>query len=117
MRIRGASMYDSVGVAWKGGIKGNSMSDVGRAKEAIDNFVAMMNVSGIVGGQELQIVPDHVLRRAGDEEIAFIKAVVDQFYTGPLRSVPNPSESRQGADGVIEQLPREEWKYFVIAFQ
>ncbi len=26
-------------------------------------------------------------------------------------------ESRQLAGGVIEQLPREEWKYFVIAFQ
>jgi hypothetical protein len=104
-------------VSRKGGIKGNSMSDVGRAKEAIDNFVAMMNVSGIVGGQELQIVPDHVLRRAGDKEITFIKTVVDQFYTGPLRSIPNPWESRQHANGIIEQLPREEWKYFVIAFQ
>jgi Apea-like HEPN len=93
------------------------MNDIVKAKGAVDNFVTMMNVSGVVGGQELQIIPDHVLRRAGNEEIRFIKGVLDQFYTGPLWSIPNPWESRQLAGGVIEQLPTEEWKYFVIAFQ
>jgi hypothetical protein len=99
----------------KGGSMG-FMSNVGKAKGAIDNFVVMMNVSEIVGRQELQIIPDHVLRRADTEEIRFIKAVVDQFYTGPLQSIPNAWESRRVAGGAVERLPKEEWKYFVIAF-
>ena len=97
--------------------QGNFMRDVVKAKGAIDNFFVMMNVSGVVGGQELQIIPDHVLRRAGSEEVGFIKAVVDQFYKGPLWSLPNPWESRRVAGGAVEQLPEEEWKYFVVAFQ
>jgi hypothetical protein len=93
------------------------MSDVVKPKEAIDNFVVMMNVSGIVEGQELQIIPDHVLRRACSEEIRFIKAIVDQFYMGPLQGIPNPWEFRRVAGGAVEQLPEGDWKYFVIAFQ
>jgi hypothetical protein len=59
------------------------MSDALGAKRPIDNFVVMMNVSGVVGDQELQIIPDHVLRRAGTEEVRFIKPVVDTLYTVP----------------------------------
>jgi hypothetical protein len=93
------------------------MSDFEQAKRAIDNFVVMMNVSEIVGDQELQIIPDHVLRQADTEEMRCIKLILDQFYSGPLRSIPNPWESRRVAGGAIEWLPKEEWKYFVIAFQ
>ena len=64
------------------------MNEIVKAKGPVDNFVTMMNVSGVVGGQEWQIIPDHVLRQASNEEIRFIKGVLDQFYTGPLVERP-----------------------------
>jgi hypothetical protein len=79
-------------------------------------FAFVLNISRLVGGSSLEIIPGRVLRRANDEEIKFTKEVIKSLFadhsSGGLWETrgPKPGQSK------FVKLPRRQWRYFVIEF-
>jgi hypothetical protein len=79
-------------------------------------FAFVLNVSRLVGGSSLEIIPGHILRRANEEEIRFTKKVIASLFAehsdGGLWETrgPKPGQSK------FVKLPKRQWRYFVIEF-
>lgn len=75
------------------------------------------------GDLPVEVLPGHVFRRASDEEIAEINRVISessnrQFFSW-IRYDALVKEVRQegNTNYHFEDLPREQWRYWVIAFE
>lgn len=75
----------------------------------------------IKGEMPIEIIPDHSIRKATKDEIDYIKSHISKslYVTPPLlydtlvittKTNDNPTSFR------FEQLPENEWKYYVLAF-
>jgi hypothetical protein len=79
-------------------------------------FAFILNVSKLVGGSSLEVIPGRILRRANDEEIKFTKEVITSLFAnhsdGSLWETRGP---RPGQTKFVK-LPKKQWRYFVIEF-
>jgi hypothetical protein len=79
-------------------------------------FAFVLNVSRLVGCDALEIIPGHIMRRAKEEEIGFIKGVIEslfgKYFSGGLWETRRPKSGH----GKYIKLPVKLWRYFVIEF-
>jgi hypothetical protein len=79
-------------------------------------FAFVLNVSRLVGCDALEIVPGRILRRANEEEIKFIREVIEslfgKYFSGGLWETRRPKSGQ----GRFVRLPVKQWRYFVIEF-
>ena len=80
-----------------------------------DNFAFVMNVRSLEGASEHLLAPEHVLRRATHEETTAIKGLLPKLVGGQADFM-HIWESVPDGTGKLEQLPEQEWRYFVVAF-
>lgn len=81
-----------------------------------DSFAFVLNVAEITDAESCELVPGHVLRRATSDEIGEIIGRIRGLRAWiPL--VASLWEGRYAKDGNFEQLPEQQWRYFVIAFR
>lgn len=82
-----------------------------------ENFAFVGNIGRLLGSSNLILCPGHVLRRATNQEISIIQATIQRHGNdGELMRIMSPWESRR-VGTTMEALPREDWRYFVIAFR
>jgi hypothetical protein len=79
-------------------------------------FAFVLNVSRLVGGSSLEIIPGRTLRRADDGEIEFTKGVITSLFAN--HSSGGLWETRRPKSGQSKfvRLPKRQWRYFVIEF-
>ena len=76
----------------------------------------------VTGDLPTTLIPDHIFRRARDEEIELIRERLQQSMRGPFCQWVNYEatirEERQGPSTTfhVEPLPPDQWKYWVVAF-
>lgn len=79
-------------------------------------FAFVLNVSGLVDCDSLEIIPGQILRRANEEEIKFTKETIASLF--PKHSSGSLWETRGRKSGLSRfvKLPKKWWRYFVIEF-
>jgi len=85
----------------------------------MDNFAFVMNIASIDENRH-ELFPDHVLRRANDEEIALIKETAVRLVGSSGLVLPTviwEQKAPPGGVGVWQELEAHEWRYYVIAFK
>jgi len=97
-----------------GGTMAVSGSDV-LAVKPTGNFAFVMNV-GKLEQASFALAPGHELRRANSEETSVIQGKVRQLASNSEFMVM-PWEQGYDQSGRSVRLPKEEWRYFVIAFE
>lgn len=83
-----------------------------------DNYAFVMNVSRLVGADSYELMPGHVLRRATPDEIASIREILKSLVSAQYSLYGHFLWERRlpAADGIMEILSEEDWRYFVISF-
>src|SRR5277367_552215 len=79
-------------------------------------FAFVLNGSRLVGCDALEIIPGCILRRANEEEIKFIREVIEslfgKYFSGGLWETRRPKSGQ----GKFVRIPVKQWRYFVIEF-
>ena len=79
-------------------------------------FAFVLNVSRLVGGGSLEIIPGHILRRANEEEIKFTKEAIASLFAqhsgGGLWETRGPKSGQSK----FVKLPKRQWRNSVIEF-
>jgi Apea-like HEPN len=76
----------------------------------------LMNVGGIDGASELELIPGHTLRKATTEEIVVLKEILVEYGAPIAGRYFFPWELEKKAAGLFDTAPEVDWKYFVVAF-
>lgn len=96
-------------------------------------YAFVINVRSLLDASTYQLAEGHDLRRASDDEIARIKGTIDSLTSGtfrnyrlweyrlelfePAASPPSSYRMRALQRDDSRVLPREEWRYHVVAFR
>lgn len=84
---------------------------------AVNNYAFILNVRSFVDFESMEVVPGHVIRRATEAEITEIRETIT-FLAGNRLHVPPTWEIRwDDAHTHTEELPRDLWRYFIVAFR
>jgi hypothetical protein len=79
-------------------------------------FAFVLNVSRLVGGSSLEIIPGRFLRRANDEQIKFIKEVITSLFANHASGGLWETRGPKSGQSKFVKLPQRRWRYFVIEF-
>jgi hypothetical protein len=77
-----------------------------------DSFAFVANIARFDGGDKVELVPGHILRRATHDEIEIIKASLGGNEGGLFSLSFFPWEIRKEPSGQFTELPEAEWEYF-----
>jgi hypothetical protein len=75
-----------------------------------------MNIASLSSSSYV-LAPGYLLRRATPEEIDIIKNKLDGLGLIMNPWIPLLFERRLPLAGIVEALPQNEWRYFVIGFE
>lgn len=89
------------------------------ALQVEQSFSFVLNIAAIEVGQPIEITsaPGHRLRRATDKEILAIKDVLADRTDARFTAWENGPAVKEGTKLNYPALPKEQWRYFVIAFE
>jgi hypothetical protein len=79
-------------------------------------FAFVLNVSRLVGGSSLEIIPGRFIRRANDEQIKFIKEVITSLFANHASGGLWETHGPKSGQSKFVKLPQRQWRYFVIEF-
>jgi hypothetical protein len=79
-------------------------------------FAFVLNVSRLVGGGSLEIIPGRTLRRANDEEIEFTKQIITSLFANHSDGRLWETRGPKSGQSKFVKLPKRQWRYFVIEF-
>jgi hypothetical protein len=85
--------------------------------QALESFAFVMNVRRLIDAEEYILAPGHLLRRATDEEIISIQKNLELLVASPVFAYRLFWERALPYQGTPEKAPRDEWRYFVVAFK
>jgi hypothetical protein len=92
------------------------------ALEVGHNFSFVLNIAQVVEDESknttVTLAPGYQLRRATDEETTAIKDVLTNQAGDPdFRIWQNAEPIKEGSKTTYSVIPKEQWRYFVIAFE
>ena len=76
-------------------------------------FAFILNVSRLVGGDALEILPGGILKRANAEEIDFIRKVIESLFGTYFSRALWETRRPKSGQGRFVKLPVKQWRYFV----
>jgi hypothetical protein len=105
----------------KGAVATTYMKGVRPALEVEYNFSFVVNVERLADqtpDATLTLAPGHQLRRATDKEVIAIKDVLTNHIGEPdFGAWQNSHPVKEGTTTKRSQLPKDQWRYFVITFE